>query len=254
MSFPSNINSNIIQHIFDFVKRVWENYENLCGNKNKPDKKPNWEYRFEAASIAGQRKQISKAGFRTKKEALEAGTKALAEYYSSGEHFVPSTMSLSDYLDFWLENYGKNHWKDTTLQARIYIVERNIKPALGKYRLSSITPSVLQTFINGFRDKSKSYITGILATIHIAFRCAVFPFCFIKTDPAVHVTPPLSTTIPITKEKETITQEDFKVIVSKYPFGTTYYIPLMLGWHCGLRISETLGLTWDSVDFSKKAL
>lgn len=56
----------------------------------------------------------------------------------------------------------------------------------------------------------------------------------------------------MTKERTTITQEDFKKIVAKYPFGTTYYIPLMLGWHCGLRISETMGLTWDSVDFLQK--
>ena len=169
-------------------------------NKNT-GRRPNWEYRFEIASVAGKRQSATKSGFRTKKEALEAGTKALAEYYASGEHFTPSTVSLSDYLDFWLENYGRNHWKDTTLQGRTYIVERNIKPVLGKYRLSSITPSVLQTFINGFRDKSKSYITGVLATIHVAFQCAVFPFGFIKVDPAVHVTPPLSSTMPMTKEK-----------------------------------------------------
>lgn len=220
-------------------------------NKNT-GRRPNWEYRFEIASVAGKRQSATKSGFRTKKEALEAGTKALAEYYASGEHFTPSTVSLSDYLDFWLENYGRNHWKDTTLQGRTYIVERNIKPVLGKYRLSSITPSVLQTFINGFRDKSKSYITGVLATIHVAFQCAVFPFGFLKIDPAVHVTPPLSSTIPMTTERTTITQDDFKKIAEKYPFGTTYYIPLMLGWHCGLRISETMGLTWDSVDFLQK--
>ena len=125
-------------------------------NKNT-GRRPNWEYRFEIASVAGKRQNATKSGFRTKKEALEAGAKALAEYYASGEHFTPSTVSLSDYLDFWLENYGKNHWKDTTLQGRTYIVERNIKPALGKYRLSSITPSVLQTFINGFRVRSISF-------------------------------------------------------------------------------------------------
>lgn len=39
-----------------------------------------WEYRFEVASIGGKRKQNTKGGFRTKKEALEAGNKALAEY------------------------------------------------------------------------------------------------------------------------------------------------------------------------------
>lgn len=222
-------------------------------NKNT-GRQPNWEYRFEIASVGGKRQSATKSGFRTKKDALEAGTKALAEYYRSGEHFTQSTMSLSDYLDFWLENYGRNHWKATTLQGRTYIVERNIKPVIGKYRLASITPSVLQTFINGFRDKSKSYITSILATIHVAFQCAVFPFGFIKTDPAQLVTPPLSSALIINKEKQTIGQEDFKKIVTKYPFGTTYYIPLMLGWHCGLRISETLGLTWDSVDFLQKSV
>lgn len=222
-------------------------------NKNT-GRRPNWEYRFELATVGGKRHSASRSGYHTKKEALEAGTQALAEYYRGGEHFTPSTMSFSDYLDFWVENYGKNHWKATTLQGRVYIIERNIKPILGKYRLASITPSVLQNFINGYRSKSKSYITGILATIHVSFRCAVFPFGFLKTDPAEHVTPPLSSASVLKKEKEVVTKDDFQQIINKYPFGTTYYIPFMLGWHCGLRISETLGLTWDSVDFLQKTV
>ena len=39
-----------------------------------------WQYRFEGAAVEGKRKQFSKSGFRTKKDALEAGTKALNEY------------------------------------------------------------------------------------------------------------------------------------------------------------------------------
>lgn len=35
-----------------------------------------WEYRFEAAAVGGQRKQICKSGYLTKKEAMEAGAKA----------------------------------------------------------------------------------------------------------------------------------------------------------------------------------
>ena len=38
-------------------------------NKNKPDKKPNWEYRFEAAKVNGKRQSISKAGFKKKRGA-----------------------------------------------------------------------------------------------------------------------------------------------------------------------------------------
>ena len=58
-------------------------------NRKKADGSNNWEYRFEAAKVDGKRKHISKSGFRTKKEALEAGTKALAEYNNAGQHFTP---------------------------------------------------------------------------------------------------------------------------------------------------------------------
>ena len=59
------------------ILKVWESMAKLNirnRNKNKVDKdgKPkaaNWEYRFEAAKIDGKRKSISKAGFKTKKEA-----------------------------------------------------------------------------------------------------------------------------------------------------------------------------------------
>ena len=54
-------------------------------NKNKEDKngkpkKPNWEYRFEMASVDGKRRQMSKSGFKTEKEAYNAGIAALNEY------------------------------------------------------------------------------------------------------------------------------------------------------------------------------
>ena len=61
----------------------------------------NWEYSFEAAKIGGKRKSVSKGGYRTKAEALEAGTKAQAEYNNSGNVFTPSTLSVQDYFVYW---------------------------------------------------------------------------------------------------------------------------------------------------------
>ena len=52
--------------------------------KDGRPKPANWEYRFEAAKIDGSRNQISKAGFKTKKDAEIAGTKAMAEYNNAG--------------------------------------------------------------------------------------------------------------------------------------------------------------------------
>ena len=85
-----------------------------------------WQYQFEAAKIEGKRKQITKSGFNTKKEALEAGIKALAEYNNSGLYFKPSDMSVSDYFDYWYENYVKIELKINT-QENYYNQKRNFK-------------------------------------------------------------------------------------------------------------------------------
>ena len=64
-----------------------------------------WQYSFEAAPVAGKRRSISKGGFRTKAEALAAGTQVLNEYNTSGQAFTPTEISVSDYLYYWFENY-----------------------------------------------------------------------------------------------------------------------------------------------------
>ena len=43
-----------------------------------------WEYRFDIARVNGKRKQISKSGFKTKKECEKEALKALAYYQNGG--------------------------------------------------------------------------------------------------------------------------------------------------------------------------
>lgn len=58
-----------------------------------------WEYSFEGAKVEGKRKTISKGGFRTKTDAIAAGTQAKAEYDNAGK------MSVADYMNYWYEQY-----------------------------------------------------------------------------------------------------------------------------------------------------
>ena len=132
-------------------------------NKGKVDKegkaKPaNWEYRFEAAKIDGKRKHISKAGFKTKKEAEVAGVKAMSEYNNAGLTYEPSEMSYADYLDFWFDNYVKMSCKYNTQLAYNVIIENHLKPALGIYKLRSLTPIMLQDYVN------QKFVTGLKKT------------------------------------------------------------------------------------------
>ena len=76
-----------------------------------------WEYYFEVARVKGKRKRFSKGGFTTKADALSAGTKAMNEYLNAGTVFVPKELSVSDYMDYWIEIYCRPNLKPSTIAS-----------------------------------------------------------------------------------------------------------------------------------------
>ena len=214
-----------------------------------------WQYQFEAAKIEGKRKQITKSGFNTKKEALDAGVKALAEYNNSGLHFEPSEISMSDYLDYWLENYVELNLRTNTITNYKGIVENYLKPSLGIYKLKSLTPSILQNYINKkyINGSSKSMLKRISSVLNLSLKYAVHPCKFIKENPMQYISMPKYEK-KNTEEVKTITLEEFNTIIDRFPETTDYYLPLMIGFYTGCRIGEVLSLTWDDIDFKNKTI
>lgn len=219
-----------------------------------------WEYRFEGAKIEGKRKHITKSGFRTKKEALGAGTKALAEYNSSGISFTPTEISVHDYFDFWLKEYCELELKQTTYDNYKKKIENHIDPALGKYKLKALTPAVLQQFINqkfneGFSRNTLLVIKGILSG---SLNYAVEPAGFIKLNPMLMVKLPGKRATPETptrkKVREITTPDQWEQIIERFPEGHPAHIPLVLAYRCGLRLGEVFGLMWEDVDFENSTL
>lgn len=126
-----------------------------------------YEYRFEIASVDGQRKWITKSGFKTKGEAREAGREAQNQYENFGRVVEKDKMSYADFLDYWIENDCKIDLKPNTVSGYVNTIKNQIKPKLGKYKLKSISREILQAFIvdlydEGFAYNSITSIKGIL--------------------------------------------------------------------------------------------
>ncbi len=223
-------------------------------NKNNLDKKPNWEYRFEAAKIDGKRKHITKAGFRTKKEALEAGAVALAEYNSGVSSIKPSDISLSDFLDKWMEQYVKVNLRHKTQASYQGIINNHLKPNLGYFKVSALSPSNLQDFANNLKKQgySRRHVVNILSLLTTALNYAIEPLQLIKFNPMTLVKIPKIERAP--KQRIVLNFEDWHRIISRFPFSNKYHLPLIIGFHTGLRISEVFALTWDDIDFENKVL
>lgn len=213
-----------------------------------------WRYSFDGARINGKRSFISKGGFRTKKEAIAAGTKAYNEYNRAGTVFNPVDISFADYLDLWMDVYVRINCKTVTADNYAKKIRLHIKPALGKYRLSALNPKAIQTLIDtkfneGYSRNTLSVIKGILTG---ALSYAVQPLEYIQTSPVAYVRLPSTRAEAKVKTRSAphvvISKEDMMRILERFPEGTCSHIPLMIGYKCGMRLSEVFGLTWDCVD------
>lgn len=219
-----------------------------------------WEYRFEGAKINGKRQQFSKSGFKTKKEALEAGAKALAQYNQGGTFFVPSESSFADYLDYWIETYCKTSLKPATITNYTKKIRLHIKPALGQYKIKALSPAVLQQFItdkfnDGYSRNTLSVIKGILSH---SLGYAVETLKYIDSNPMLYVKLPSRRVIANTPTRTSphvyIPKNKMDEIFKRFPEGTSTHLPLMIGYKCGLRLGETFALTWEDIDFENKTL
>lgn len=213
-----------------------------------------WSYYFDAASIGGKRKKIEKGGFRTKKDAEAALAKALAEYDASGSVFTPSDISVSDYLDFWFEEDCKMNRSDKTVATYENIIKNHLKPQFGAYYLKTLHAAPIQSYINQLKKDgySRSTIQVMLAILSSSLDYAVEPMRYIRDNPCRYVK--IGSVPKPPRERIVLTCEQFSKILSFYPFGSRFYIPLLLGWNCGLRINECFGLTWDDVDFNARTI
>ena len=215
-----------------------------------------YQYYFEIAPVDGKRKQQVKSGFKTKKEAEEAGIKAYNEYNQTGHSFTPATISYSDYLDYWLENYCHVNLKYHTIQAYTNIIKNHIRPKLGFYRLAQITTATLQEFMNNTyieKSFSKNFLKNILKVLKTSFGYATDVVGFIKENPAAKVTLP-KYDIPDKDPAHIFTNEEVNMMLNRFKNNHAMYYAILTAYCTGLRAAEVFALTWDDIDFENKTL
>lgn len=233
--------------------------------KDGRKKEPNWEYRFEIAPVKGERKQDSKAGFSTKKEAKIEGGKAFAKYYNTGRVFEPKKISVSDYLDYWLKNaieknvghgYSYNTYLDYESKVRLHL-----KPAFGQYLLSGMEDAsdIIQSWVDDMKIKgySKSMVDNTLACLSGSLNYAIQPLKYIKHNPCDHVK---IGKIPVNVKAKEHTEyicnrSDFTSITNRFNESSNFYLALMVPYHIGTRLGETYAFDLLSdVNFEKSEI
>lgn len=219
-----------------------------------------WEYRIRYYDQNRKRKEKSKGGFRTKREAQ---VEATAEEMALNQTGVAENANilLADYLTEWLEIYKKPVVRPITYSVLERNVRLNIIPRFGNYKLKDIKRTEYQQWINELTD---SYSVGTIRRIHslmnTAMNNAVWDFCYLRANPIQKINIPLDNSD--TKLKFFSIQELDEFLKSltvvqkkaKYQHSQQYFALFTLLARTGLRIGEGLALTWDDIDLKNRTV
>ncbi|OTP12512.1 hypothetical protein A5844_000745 [Enterococcus sp. 10A9_DIV0425] len=219
-----------------------------------------WHYVIEMAKVDGKRQRIQKGGWNTKTEAQEHLREAMNEYKRGGKIDL-TEISVSDYFDYWFENYVEKNLKYNTQLNYKNVINKYIKPEIGKYILQAMGPARLQELVNklpnGFeRPLSKHSVEIIFTVLKGAFKRAVFPWELINKNPMDYVEMPFFESKPKQSrdDMKIISMEQYIKVLEATPPSNSFHLPLVIAFHTGLRRGEVCGLTWDDISFEDQTL
>jgi integrase len=215
-----------------------------------------YQYQFEVAKIDGKRRSISRCGFLTKGEAIREGTKAYNDYLTAGSNFKKNEISYDDYLDYWMKNYCEANLRYNTIRSYIVIIEKYLKPYLGKYKLTSITSVTLNNFLAEIcsrYDFSRVYFSTILKVLKGTFREATDVYGLIRYNPTITLRLP-----KIAKYKDDIkhvySQNEIDTILKRFKDNETFTCAFLTSCYTGMRTGEVFALTWDDIDLENRII
>ncbi len=214
----------------------------------KDEKNNTWMVYYRMTDWKGDRKQSTKRGFQTKRDALAWEREFLNKTQAD------LSMTFASFVDTYTVDM-KNRIKENTWHTKEHIIRTKILPYFGKRKISDIQPRDIIAWQNEMikgRDKNgKKYSPVYLKTLHnqlsAIFNHAV-KFYGLKENPAAKVG-----NMGKARSREMLfwTQEEYQ----KFAFAVmdkpvSYYAFEMLYW-CGIREGELLALTAGDFDFER---
>ncbi len=210
-----------------------------------------WTVFWRTDSAQG-RKQHTKGGFRTKKEAQEFLTETLAAI-QGGVFREPSKVTLGEFLtERWLPA-REMAVRPSTYASYRGLVERHVIPELGHVQIQQLSPDHLDRFYALLVDRglASKTVRNIHVLIHRALRDAVRKN-LVPRNVADAADPPKLNRAD-RDEMKTWTPEQLREFfdgIAHHRLAAAY----VLAATTGMRRGEVLGVRWRDLDFTARRL
>lgn len=209
--------------------------------------------------ITGKDKQISKGGFKRKKDA-EMAAALIERQFHNGEYIEPSSLTLEALSIAWLDTYSVDV-KESTVRMRSQAMKKLIA-AFNNCKVQQVTKNDYQAFItNMAKAHSINHVKIIHTSAKMLFQYAKDHVKIISQSPCDGVKLP--------KEKQTVEDieneetsynylekdelEAFLMAAKRHGLENDFTLFTTLAY-TGLRVGEARALKWSDIDFEAHTL
>jgi len=215
-------------------------------------RKDKWSFTIDVGrDEKGKRKQKSRSGFNTKKEAHKACAEMIA-LIENNQYNEPNEMNMKEFFNYWLENHYKHKVSPATYEPLTTRVNNKIVHLIGHIKLKDLKPFHIEKFHNdlfnqGLGEQSVATLHSIVSR---SLTYAVKQEMIIKNPCSIVGKPRIPN-----KEYTVWDIKDCHLFLSYTKSNTPYqHIAYFLAIYTGMRRSEILGLTWHNLDFTNKKI
>lgn len=206
-----------------------------------------WEGRVTVGYDSGTGKPIRRSLYGDTQAEVRKQMTAILRDIDNGTYQTPSKVTVSQWLEEWLNTFCTNKVKLLTLQSYRGIIKRHITPEIGAIELQAVKGSHIQRLYNALTKKGLcgKTVKNVAAVLHKAFSVAL-------KQGLIQINPCDAAELPKAERHEITPLKDeeiplFLSAIESTPMRNAYALCLF----AGLREGECLGLSWKQVDFQK---
>jgi len=211
----------------------------------KDEKNNTWYCKFYYMTMEGKRKQTTKRGFATKRDAKQWECEKRASNSSD------MTVTLETFVNMYFHD-KKGELKERSIKNKKYMIESHIIPYLGKRKMDEILPIDIIKWQNTMREKgfSPTYLRMIQNQLTALFNHASIIYN-LKDNPCKKVK---KMGKPDADELNFWTKEEYDKFIATIDKSDRYYVIFEILFWCGCREGELLALTMDDIDFENNKI
>lgn len=204
-----------------------------------------WEAKVTTGYDPATGKQLFRSIYGKTQKEVEQKKRQLLTQLENGTFTQPQKITVAEWMKEWLSTFARAKNKPYTLASYSVIIDNHITKHLGKLKLQSLRGIHVQRMYNSMiaEGLSAKTVKNIGAVLHKAMNIARRQH-LIATNPADDAELPRVERHEITPLRD----EDvspFMAAIEADCYCNAFAVTLL----CGTREGETLGLSWDHVNF-----